>query len=86
MKPKLLFLSLIISTSLNGGEVRTWTAADGRTLEAELISVDEKGVTVQRKTDGKRMDLTLEMLSEDDQNFVKNLVAAEAKEDRKSVV
>ena len=60
--------------------MRTWTAADGRTLEAELISVDEKGVTVQRKTDGKRMDLTLEMLSEDDQNFVKSLVAAEAKD------
>lgn len=58
--------------------MRTWTAADGRTLEAELISVDENGVTVQRGVGQKPLVLTLEMLSEDDQNYVKRLLDAEA--------
>ena len=78
MKLKLLFLSLFMSSSLHAGDVRMWTAADGRTLEAEVISVDGEGVTVQRKNDGKRMDLALTMLSEKDQEYVKSLQVAAA--------
>ena len=58
--------------------MRTWTAADGRTLEAEFMSVDEEGVTIRRKTDRKVMTLTLAMLSEADQEFVKSLQGKEA--------
>ncbi|MGJ8725373.1 MAG: hypothetical protein ACSHYB_12515 [Roseibacillus sp.] len=60
--------------------MRTWTAADGRTLDAELVSVDEEGVTVRRKTDGRTMSLTLAMLSEDDQDYVKSLQVSEAQD------
>ena len=78
MKTKLLFLSLLFTSSLFGREVRTWTAADGRTLEAELLSVEENGVKVRRKTDGKVMELAPAMLSEDDRKYVKELQEAEA--------
>ena len=78
MKTKLLLLSFLISSSLLGREVHTWTAPDGRTLEAELLSVTEEGVTVRRKSDGRTMELKLAMLSEEDQNYVKSLQNAEA--------
>ena len=72
------FLSLFVNSNLLGEEAHTWTAADGRTLEAELMSVSEEGVTVRRKADGKVMDLSLAMLSEADQAYVKSLHLAEA--------
>ena len=83
MKPKILCLSLslsfLISPSLCAADMRTWTAADGRTLEAKVVSVNEEGVSVQRKADGKRMNLALDTLSEDDQAYVKSLQLAEAR-------
>ena len=80
MKPKLLIFSLFFSTNLFGGDVRIWTSSDGRTLEAELISVDEDGVTVQRGVGGKRMVLKLDMLSEADQEYVRSLKADESED------
>ncbi len=51
-------------------EVRKWTAADGRTLEAEFISATERNVTLRRKSDGRRFTLPLDKLSEDDKKWV----------------
>ncbi|MEN8773067.1 MAG: prolyl oligopeptidase family serine peptidase [Akkermansiaceae bacterium] len=72
-----LFLLLFaIPPFSNAGEVRTWTAVDGRTLEAEFISANERNVTLRRKSDGKRFTLSLDKVSEEDRKWV-----AEALED-----
>ena len=52
------------------GEVRTWTANDGRTLEAEFITANERNVTLRRKSDRKRFTLSLDKISESDRKWV----------------
>ncbi len=79
----LLVLALNSLWCLNGvlaeeGKTRTWTAADGRTLEAELLSATPEAVTV-RRTDGQRFDLPLSGLSEADQAWVKQRLADQAR-------
>ena len=59
----LVFLALAIQPNAEAGEVRTWTAADGRTLEAEFVSANERSVTLRRKTDRKRFTLSLDKIS-----------------------
>lgn len=56
-------------------EVRNWTAADGRTLEAEFVSATDKDVTLRRKADGKRFILPLDKISEDDRTWIAEKVA-----------
>jgi predicted esterase len=72
-----LFLMLATGSPFVGaGEVRTWTAADGRTLEAEFITANERNVTLRRKSDRKRFTLSLDKISDSDRKWV-----AEALED-----
>jgi predicted peptidase len=66
----LMFLALAIQPNAEAGEVRTWTAADGRTLEAEFVSANERSVTLRRKTDRKRFTLPLDKISEADRNWI----------------
>ena len=66
-----LFLMLAIASPFAGaGEVRTWTATDGRTLEAEFITANERNVTLRRKSDRKRFTLSLDKISEGDRKWV----------------
>ncbi|MEN3941782.1 hypothetical protein WJU23_10850 [Prosthecobacter sp. SYSU 5D2] len=53
---------------------RVWTAADGRKIEAVLLSYDWPGktVTVKRK-DGNRFTFELQYLSQEDYQFIKEL-------------
>jgi len=65
------FLMLVAIPQLAGaGEVRTWTAADGRTLVAEFISANDRDVTLRRKSDGKRFTLSLDKISKADRKWV----------------
>ena len=64
--------------SAQAGKTRTWTAADGRTLEAELVSATPEAVTV-RRTDGQRFELPLTGLSEADQHWVEQHLADQAR-------
>ena len=66
-----LFLMLAIAWPFAGaGEVRTWTSTDGRTLEAEFITANERNVTLRRKLDRKRFTLSLDKISESDRKWV----------------
>ena len=60
---------------LDAGESRTWTATDGRKLEAELISGDDKQVVLRRQSDGRRFTLALDKLSEADRKWAAEALA-----------
>lgn len=68
MNYHVLGLSFMISLCCVAG-ARTWTNADGRTIEADLVKVDGKEVVLQKN--GKEYRVPLESLSEDDQRFAK---------------
>jgi predicted peptidase len=71
MKRMLYFIVLVLVWPLvAGAEMRTWTASDGRSLEAEFLSATDKAVTLRRKADGKRFTLPLDKISEEDRAWV----------------
>jgi hypothetical protein len=75
---------LVLFTTLAGllrAEPRTWTNRDGRTLVAELVSIDEKAVTV-RSADGRTFTIPRSTLSDADQTFLKGTTSMPAKEGR----
>ena len=58
-------------------ETRTLTDKQGRSLKAELVSVDGDKVTIKRE-DGRSFHLSLETLSDDDQQFLKEWAKKQA--------
>lgn len=52
---------------------RTWTAADGRQLKADLLEFSDQEIKIKR-TDFKIVKIPLTGLSEDDQKFVRGLI------------
>lgn len=66
----LLAIFFTMPSFAEAGEVRTWTATDGRTLEAEFIAANDRNVTLRRQADGKRFTLALEQISEADRKWV----------------
>ncbi len=64
-----LLLSLGACTLLQTSKARTFTDNQGRSIEAELISVGDSSVKV-RRTDGNEFDLPLNILSETDREYV----------------
>ena len=56
-------------------ELRTWTSADGRTIEAELVSFDGKTVNL-KGPNGQRYAFDKSKLSQGDLNFLKDYVPA----------
>ncbi len=71
---KILFAIFIISLTIPAGlSAREWTSADGsRTFQGELISFKDGKVKV-RRSDGKNLVFSIELLSESDQQFVKSI-------------
>lgn len=59
--------------------VRTWTSADGATLEAVFVDARHQQVVLERP-DGQRMQIHLQSLSEDDRRHIQSLQAAAAAE------
>jgi dienelactone hydrolase len=53
-------------------EIRTCTSTAGQTIEAEFLNV-ENGRVILRGADGKRMNVSYDALSEDDQAFIVEL-------------
>jgi predicted peptidase len=64
----ILTLSLLAATPV-GLEARIWTAADGRTIEADYIRASDTTVTIQRRS-GKLFTIKLDSLSLTDREFV----------------
>ncbi|MFA6288877.1 MAG: hypothetical protein WC661_15960 [Opitutaceae bacterium] len=79
------FASVVICTGLLLGlgasvlhaEMRTFTDKQGRSLKAELVSVDGDKVTIKRE-DGQTFTLSLATLSDDDRQFVKEWAKQQA--------
>ncbi len=73
-------LLLLVCNVLHANEVRTWTSADGRTLEAEYVTANKGSVTLRRQSDGRRFVLPLEKLSEDDRKWVTEVLESGSSE------
>jgi hypothetical protein len=54
----------------SSGTIRTWTSADGRTVEAEFLSATSTHVTIRRTSDGQVFTFELAKLSQADRDFV----------------
>ncbi|MCB1086082.1 MAG: prolyl oligopeptidase family serine peptidase [Verrucomicrobiae bacterium] len=70
-----ILLSLITGSEANA---RTWTATDGRTLEAEFVSATADGVTV-KLANGTTRTLPLAVLSAGDKEWLASQATASAK-------
>lgn len=66
---------LILSSSLSA---RTWTSNDGKTIQADIVSVNTDKITLKFK--GREVKLPISRLSEDDQKFIKEWQNGQEKE------
>ncbi len=67
---KNLIIALFLSSTLSlSAELRTWTSTKGSTLEAELVDFANRTV-VLKSSAGRRITLSLDKLSEEDQLIV----------------
>jgi dipeptidyl aminopeptidase/acylaminoacyl peptidase len=58
-----------------GGRVaRTWTASDGKTMQAELLEYSDKEVKVKRSNDFQVVNIPLERLGEADRKMILDMV------------
>ena len=60
----LLLFALTVSV-----EARTWTAKTGQTLDGEYIKLEDENVLI-KLTNGKKTQIKLDLLSDEDQQFV----------------
>jgi predicted peptidase len=64
---------------------RTWTSADGRTLEGDFVSATETAVTIKR-LNGTKFTIELSKLSEADRTFVAEQAAKPAEPSKPATV
>jgi hypothetical protein len=70
------------SIAIAAGKVRTWTSADGRTMEAEFVRELDGDATFLK--DGKLIVIRVEKLSEKDQQVIKDISAGKDPEQDRS--
>ena len=68
MKIFISFLIFCLVATCNA-ELRTWTAVNGKEVEAEFLS-NEKGLVKLKLESGKVFEVPLDKLSKNDQNFI----------------
>lgn len=68
---------LLVFCANSSLSARTWTDKSGRSLEAEIVAVDETQVTVNKG--GKEFKLPLDKLSEEDQEFARDWLEKQKK-------
>lgn len=68
MKPAPVVLALLFT--IGALHARTWTSAEGKSLEAEFVSATDSHVTIQRVADGRSFTLALDQLSKSDCEWV----------------
>jgi hypothetical protein len=73
---RLAFFMAVLGASMLHVDARTFTAKDGRTIEAEIVSFEADGVRIKRSDSGQVLTLPFAALAEDDQSALR----AEAKE------
>ena len=69
MKKIIPLLAFCLIATCNA-ELRTWTAVNGKEVEAEFVS-NEKGIVKLKLESGKVFEVPLDKLSELDQKFLK---------------
>ncbi len=67
--------ALLITLCASAREMRTWTAEDGRTIEAEFLSRDGDTVTI-RRSDSRVFTLAIDRLSPEDRDYARAREAA----------
>ena len=67
--------TIVFATLISTCFARNWTDRKGRQVEADLVSLNNGIVTLKRGSDGNVFDLPLELLSDQDQAFVKTSAA-----------
>jgi hypothetical protein len=75
---RIIPLLILLAVALHAEEPRTFTASDGRTLKAVIVSKTDTHVTIRRAEDNQEFQLPLEKLSVADQAFVKEWKPAAA--------
>lgn len=68
---KILIVFTFAAAAVLPLQARTWTASDGRTLEADYVSATDTEVKLRRASDGRVFTLPLTRLSDEDQAFIK---------------
>jgi len=58
-------------TAAENGELRTWTNDEGRTIEAELLELNDEGEVTLRLDNGREYTLPLDTLSDDDAEWAR---------------
>ena len=71
MKTLIPFLILCLIATCNA-ELRTWTAGNGKEVEAEFVSNSDGQVSLKMKT-GKVFRVPLDKLSKEDQDFIASI-------------
>lgn len=64
-------LGAVLFASVSPAHARTFTAKDGRTIEAEIISFEAEGVRLKRSDTGQVLTLPFSALAEDDQRALR---------------
>ena len=77
-QPKTISKSAVVSRnskpskiSDSGIRTRTFTAKNGKTVEAELLGLADGTVKLRRKKDGKSIEVPLATFTDDDQDFIR---------------
>ncbi len=73
---RILILFFIVLGSVCHAELRTWTAVNGKEVEAEFVS-NEKGIVKLKLKSGKVFEVPADKLSKEDNEFISSLAKPE---------
>ena len=73
---RILILFFIVLGSVCHAELRTWTAVNGKEMEAEFVSNEKRIVKLKLKT-GKFFEVSANKLSKEDNEFISSLAKLE---------
>ena len=73
---RILILFFIVLGSVCHADIRTWTAVNGKEVEAEFVS-NEKGIVKLKLKSGKVFEVPLSKLSKEDNEFISSLAKPE---------
>lgn len=80
----LLLTCFLLSTAFSSAEVRTFTSSDGEEIEAQLLSVED-GVVLIERDDRRQFRVPIERLSEEDHHYVRRWPTLNALENERTV-
>ena len=78
-------LFFIVLGSVCHAELRTWTAVNGKEVEAEFVS-NEKGVVKLKLKSGKVFEVPANKLSKEDNEFITKMPSADSEEVKPSEI